>query len=245
MPDLEKKSALELIRSNIAKHGHHIYLVQGSEAVPRYAYTIGLREPLGAELVFAGAAVFYADDVTRVINEVAGRLTAGTNPSETAFTVEPLGTFSLQVVDASWASELLLGASDFYGVPTIPALQILPDEDHWTIDVPNLARAWSATAEPVWRWRREPWAYPVPRNSLATTNLDALRGGRITEAARWEEEQWELFAGAGPDVPPDEIRVVPLGTLLAVDQSLDAVTQLDVGRALWRDAEDGDWNRWG
>ena len=134
---------------------------------------------------------------------------------------------------------------DFHGGASVSALQIMPDEDHRTIDVPALERPWSAAAEPVWQWLREPWSYPVPRNSFATTHLDALRGERITEAARWEDEQWELFAGAGPDVPLDEVRVVPLGTLLAVDPALDAVTRLDVGRALWRDADDGDWNHWG
>ena len=76
------------------------------------------------------------------------------------------------------------------------------------------------------------------------TNLDALRGERITEASRWEDDQWELFAGAGPDVPQSEIRVIPLATLIAMDPSLDAVTSLKVGESLWRNTSEVRWHHW-
>jgi hypothetical protein len=60
---------------------------------------------------------------------------------------------------------------------------------------------------------------------------------------RWDEENWELFAGAGPDVSKDELRVVPLGTLVAADPSLVAVINLEVGAGLWRDDISG-WHPW-
>ncbi len=41
------------------------------------------------------------------------------------------------------------------------------------------------------------------------------------------------------------MRVVPLATLLAVDQTLSAVIELKVGEALRRDGEKGEWERWG
>ena len=34
----------------------------------------------------------------------------------------------------------------------------------------------------------------------------ALRGERVTEAVGWEDVEWELFVGAGPDVPNDDLR---------------------------------------
>lgn len=79
--------------------------------------------------------------------------------------------------------------------------------------------------------------------SEAITDVAALRGDRITEACRWEENEWELFAGAGPDVAKEEMRVVSLGTLLAADSSLEAVLTLTVGTGLWRDAI-SDWHPW-
>lgn len=234
---------LELIRDNIGKYGLHIYLIPAG-TLPRYAYTIGLREAIGAELILAGASFYSAEDVKRIINEVAAKLRTGIDWQRSVLEVSSLGLFSLRKVDSSWAEPLMLGALDFYGVRKIEAFQIVPDQNHSLIDVPNLAEPWSVTAEPVWRWLHEPWMYGVPPKSVAVTNLDALRGVRVTEAARWEDDQWELFAGAGPDVPRENIRVVPLGTLLAVDESLNAVTHLEVGQALWRDSAELEWHSW-
>jgi hypothetical protein len=75
------------------------------------------------------------------------------------------------------------------------------------------------------------------------TNLDALRGAPITEACRWEEDEWEMFAGAGPDVAEEDARLVPLGCLLASDPSLAAVVDLEVGKGLWREPG-GAWVPW-
>jgi hypothetical protein len=96
----------------------------------------------------------------------------------------------------------------------------------------------------VWQWLTDPWEYAVPDDSVAITNLDALRGKSITEAVRWEEDQWELFAGAGPDVPRDDMRKVPLGTLLAADPTLTAVLGLEIEQGLLRDPADLVWYDW-
>jgi hypothetical protein len=76
------------------------------------------------------------------------------------------------------------------------------------------------------------------------TNLDALRGKPITEAVRWEENEWELFAGAGPDVEDHDIRIVSLGTLLGSDRSIEVVAGLAVGEGLWRHPADLKWQPW-
>jgi len=243
MPPLDRDEAFELIQSNIDRYGHHIYLVAPSGPLPRWAYTIGLDK--GGDLVLAGASAFLADDVERIINECAKQLDASPDWSKVEVDIPDLGAFQLRQVEASWIKSLLLGATDFYGRDSIQALQIVPDKQHWTIDVPDLSKAWDASLEPVWQWLHNPWMFDVLPRSTATTNLAALRGERVTEAARWEEDQWELFAGAGPDVPKGDLRVVPLGTLLAADMSIVAVAQLHVGGALWRDQEGGQWEKWG
>lgn len=237
-----RTQALELIARNIESYGHHVYLVTG-EASPRYAYSIGLTGTLGRELILAGAIHYSAEEAKRIINELADRLREGA-ASDSAFIVEGLGSFTLRSVRGHWVELLMLGALDYYGSREVAAYQVLPDKDHWTVDIPNFEEEWDAPANGPWRWLREEWLYPVPRNSLATTNLAALRGGRITEAARWEENEWELFAGAGPDVNPEDARVVPLGVLLGADESLSAVVDLGVGEALWRDKSGGPWSRW-
>ncbi len=82
------KPALEAIARNISKFGHHLYLIAGA-ASPRFAYTIGLGETLGFELVLAGAAFYDTDAVKRIVNAIASRLRGG-DPLGTLFEVESL-----------------------------------------------------------------------------------------------------------------------------------------------------------
>lgn len=234
----------ELVRDNISRHGHHITLVQGGLA-PRFAYTVGLTPLRSVELVLAGACWFSAAEVGVILNSLAARLgERAEDISGVRLEVPSLGTFTLRNVHASWSSSLLLGAADLFGADAVTGLQVVPDQQHWTVDVPDMSAPWSPTVEPVWRWLHEPWPYPVPEQSLTTTNLDALRGGQVTEVTRWEDEYWEMFAGAGPDVAPGDVRVVPLAMLVAADESLNAVTRLEVGQGLWRHPGESEWHPW-
>lgn len=237
----QKKQALDDIRENIARSGHHIYAVSGGQT-PRFAYTIGVSESIGVELTLAGAILYMMDEVETIINDIAEQLKA--QPDRRVFEVAGLGSFTLRKVDSSWATEFMLGAFDYYQKRDIPALQVVPDKAHWTIDVPDLSAPWSATTEPVWRWLKEPWTYPVPEDATATTDLAALRGERVTEAMRWEEDDWEIFAGDGPNVPKHELRVAPLGTLVGADESLVPVVHLAIGEGLLRDDPDSEWRTW-
>jgi hypothetical protein len=234
---------LKRIEANIRRHGFHLYIV-GEETTPRFAYTIGLRDSLGSELILAGAIYYDADEVKRIVAEIRGQLERDRNRRR-VLQVDELGAFTLRAAHSSWIRSLLLGALDYYRVDDVEAYQIVPDEAHWTLDTPNLGRAWSAKAEPVWQWLHVDWPYAVPPESTAMTNLDALRGARITEVARWGNDDWEMFAGPAPDVSYEEARVVPLGTLVAADPSLRPVVDLKVGEALWRDPDGGEWHPWG
>jgi len=240
--EAQRLRALNEIRQNIAEHGCHIYVVTGG-GYPHFGYTVGLSESLGAELILAGTYFYRLDEVSKVIKGVVGELRPTVELETLRIESDSWGTFSLRRVHMSWAKSLMLGAFDFYKVETIRAYQIVPDEAHWTIEVPDLTQSWSSAKAPAWRWLHEEWTYPVPKDSVALTDLDALRGKRITEVMRWEEDEWEIFAGAGPDVPETERRVVPLGVLLASDESLLPAVNLTVGTGFWRNADSG-WVPW-
>lgn len=238
-----KQEMMQLIEEHIRQHGHHIYLVTGGSATPRFAYTIGLSSEIGAELVFAGASFYSNQNVHVIINKVAEVLSAGVAWQKAAIEIDSLGCFTLGEAHSSWISMLLLGALDYYNAKVV-GLQIVPDQLHMTIDVPNLSLNWSPATEPVWQWKSEPWGFLIPEKSIAITNISALQGEMITEVMRWEECEWELFAGYGPDVSQEDFRKVPLGTLLAIDQSLHVITKLDVGKGLWRKDAQSEWHSW-
>lgn len=241
--NVRRETALKKIQQHISLHGHHIYVVAGPPD-PRFAYTIGLSRSLGFELILAGASFYMLNDVSVIINDLASRLKADAAWQGVQFEVSSLGAFSLGSVDMSWTKALMLSALDFYQVGEISALQVIPDKVHWTIDTPNLSEPWSSATAPAWQWLRKEWVFHIPTKSMALTNMAALSGVRITEAARWEDDYWELFAGAGSDVQKSDMRVVPLGLLLTADVSLSSVVDLPVGAALLRD-EVSDWHPWG
>lgn len=235
---------LDLIKSNIEKYGHHIYLVSGG-VIPRYAYSIGTaKETGGHELILAGAMYYSAKEIGLIINEIKKCISGGAGQYDNEIIIEEFGGFRLRKVDPSWINKLMLGALDFHKKNIFCVWQIVPDEKHSTVDVPNMEDAWNADQAPVWQWLEKPWNYHIPSNSKAITNLAALQGKPITEASHWEEAEWELFAGAGPDIMKSEMRIVPFGILLALDKSLVTVAELGVGHSLWREDLGFEWKIW-
>lgn len=218
-----RRAFLELIRTHIAATGRHVTLVAGSSS-PRWGYTIGLTERDQPELVLAGAASLTKDEVLAALNGA----TDG---------------FETPPVHPSWTAQLLLGALDYYDRKDVPALQLVPDEARKTIDVPDLSVPYDPAREPVWRWLTEPWPYPFPEDATVMTDLDALKGYAVEEAARWEEDYWEATVEPGPSVPAENVRAVPLATLLGYDETLGPVAELAVGEGLLRDYP-GPWRTW-
>ena len=233
----------ELIKNNINKYGFHTYIIMGG-SIPRYAYTIGLRDSLGTELVLAGAIYYSADEVQSIINNIYQQLKSDKNYNS-VITLNDIGSFTLKKMCSTWINSLMLGAIDFYKTSTVKAYQILPDETHWTNDIPNLEESWNIESDPIWQWLYKEWPFNVSHKSTVVTNLDALRGAKITEIARWGDDEWEMFAGYGPDVSFNEARAVPLGTLLAADPTLKPALTLEIGKGLWREnVGDGIWHPW-
>ena len=189
---------------------------------------------------FAGAYSYPYERVVAILNEIATILRDGSSKRDFELVG---GSFTLREAHPTWSNALMLGALDYYRVKEISAFQVVPDKGHLTIDVPDMTAAWDQTKAPAWRWLSDKWTFPVPECSWAITNLAALRGEQVTEVARWEEDQWEMFAGAGPDVPKEETRAVPLGVLIGADPSLSEATTLPIGEGLWRD-ESSLWHPW-
>lgn len=239
----DRAKALELIQRNITKHGLHVYSVAGG--VTRFTYSIGLTETNAPELVLAGTAYEYdAQDCAKIVNTIA-KLRRDTTPLSGTFTVDKLGTFSLRPAHPSWVQPLLLGATDYYRGRAVQAVQLVPDEAHWTIDVPDMTRENTAANAPIWHTEDNAWPHPVSRESTIAIDVDALRGAPIMEAARWEDDYWEAFSAKGQPEDKDDGRFVPLEMILAFDPTLEGIVQLPVGKGMWREAVGGVWKPMG
>lgn len=240
----EKRSFLKLIQSNIKQFGYHLTIVKGA-IEPRFAYTIGLSPLLGFELAFAGGVYYLEDDVNHIIAKIVEGLKNRTVIEDQIIEVGVLGTFKLSKIHSSWSKLMLLGVFDYYETNKVSAYQILPDLNHKTLDIPDMSVKWDPDLEPVWQWLVKSWDYPVPSSSTVVTNVDALQGEAITEIMRWDTDEWEMFAGSGPDVAKRDIRVVSLGTILGIDKTVQPSIDLNVNKGLWRESADSKWNDWG
>jgi hypothetical protein len=221
-------------------------IVVQQSCVPRFVYTAGLTEVCGLELIISGASFYMLDEVIKIVGHICNNLPPQAQNIDltSAFFVESLGKFTLRKSHFSWNKTMLLKVASDFDINEVVVFQIVPDIEHMTIDVPDQSAPWNAGREPVWQWLKMPWVWPIEPTSTAVTNLAALRGKRITEASHWEPSEWELFAGSGPDTPEDELRVIPVATLLAADPSLKDVISLQVGESLWRESDELKWHHW-
>lgn len=215
------------------------FTIVAPSSCPRFAYTTGLKDELGVDFLVPGLSRFSDSDLVDIVEQCVAARRNGQQHAH----VGALGDFEMRSADSSWVEILALGARKQYGTLT-PFLQIAQSRRDSTIDTPDTSKPWSASTEPVWKWLKDPWTLDIPAESTATTNLAALSGSRVTEATRWEPDEWELFAGSGPDTPTDELRVMPLATFLAVDPTIAAVLKLQIGEGFWRDAAELDWHVW-
>jgi hypothetical protein len=147
MTTRKHRAALQAIARNIAEHGCHIYVVVGEQ---RFAYTIGLTETIGAELVLAGTAGYSIEEAGEILDTLSGRLTSGPEDGRRV-RVAGLGSFELRALRQVWIQGLLLGARDFYRGRVLRAFQVVPLSKARRADVPELSRAPSAAVNRAWR----------------------------------------------------------------------------------------------
>jgi len=238
-----KDQFLKLIDTHIKEYGYHITIVTSCPN-PRYAYSIGLSDLVNFEIIFAGGIIYSKDEVEIIFDAVVDKLKTEKNINDLKIYVENLGFFSLSNVDDSWCKLMMLGVFDYYKVDKVKAYQIIPDSIHYTLDIPDMSKGRTDSTEPIWQWLNQEWGYSVPVNSTVITNINTLFGEEITELTRWENDEWEMFAGPGPDVKKEDVRVVPLATILGIDKSILPALKLDIGEGLWRDSRESEWNNW-
>lgn len=229
----------EKITGLIASHGYFLVTVRQS-TVPRYSYTIGLSERFGSELVFAAGTFYMLGAVREIMGQLAKQLLVENSFVDLGQNRE----FLLRPVDPSWA-RMMLWTSKYYGHER-QFLQVVPRSDAAkTLDVPNMESMHGPVGDPCWRYLEEPWTLPIPKSSNVATNLALLRGGVAVEAGRWEPDEWEVFAH--PVLTGDsrqDMRIVPIGTVLGLDNTNQPIANLAVGSCIRRESRDAPWTTW-
>jgi len=177
-----RKDFLKTIENNISHYGYHITSVI-SDSQPRYTYTIGLHQCLGFELIFAGGIVYMHNEIFEIIGQIVTTLKIDQN--QRMFEVNNYGSFELKNVHKTWTELMALGFYDYYEKKNILALQIIPDVKHITLDVPDMSEEFNVSSQPVWKFLSGHWDYPIKISSKVITDIQFLKGEKITEVMRW------------------------------------------------------------
>ncbi len=238
---IDREEALARIAENIRTHGFHMTAV-ASGPLPKWVYTVGLRETVGYDLVYAGGAKLSVNGAASIVSAAAAAVTADPGTDRL---VAAGSRLVLHEVDPSWSSALMLAALDFYDTDRVEARQVVEFQDR-APDTPDMSRPWNPDEQPIWRWLGpEPWPYDaVAAETKTVTNIQALEGQPVTEASHFEEGDWQLIAGLGWEGDQDDLLEVPIGSLLGLDPSLEEITRLEPGKSMWRGGRGEPWNDW-
>lgn len=237
----QKEEFFKIIEKNINEHCYQVTLVNGGQN-PNFAYTIGLYKKFGFELVIAGQYISvktYEDTFDLVVKELETtsiinliNLNKVLNKSEV----------ELLEMHSSWKKRMILGTYDYYSIDDVNAFQIKPRNGRF-LDVPDMSKIWDVNC-PIWCWLDKKWDFPIPDTAHVVTNVQFLKSETITEIMRWSEDYWEMFVGATPDVLDEDVRILPFGTMVGIDDSLMIASNLKNENGLWRENKDEEWKNW-
>ncbi len=216
---LEDDITNKRIQETIKRAGWHISLVTGGP-VPPSAHTIGLVDHRGYELLWAGGLFFARDQIQKILNTAAILVLEA---DEFEFRGE---RFRVAAVHESWAHLLARQAYVFLGASHLDFRQVMP-LSHRTLDVPDLSRPYAEDDAGAWRWLTRGWPFAFPRGAQVSTDLHVLSGEPVVEFERWDDA---LYAAHGRRPYADaDLRLAPLGTILAQDPSCEAMGLLRPG----------------
>ena len=235
------------IRADIEESGRHVACVSGGQS-PRYLYTIGLSAKVGFELVFAGQAQIPNQVATSILHSIAKELESGKSVKKLRVDNRKFGSFTLSEAQPTWSRRMLSEVAIYYEGKDIRAMQVLPEPERATIDIPPMEEVFDPGRHRVWQWLDGNWPYEISAQAQVVSNLEALQGYAVSELVRWEDSEGQMFSGPGAEGADDELVNLPLATLLGFDKSLEAALNLEIQSGLYREfdeqGQEGPWQPW-
>ena len=230
---------LQTIEAGIQKYGYHVIRVNRGQN-PDFAYTIGLNDKFGFELVLAGGFIS-AEDYRNKFDAIYAGLISDADENA-AFRCKEGGEMKLLEMHSSWSERMILGVYAHYDLRHVRAMHVLQSGEA-LLGVQAMSEPFNEHNK-IWKWLSTQWDRSTPHDSFVMTNVQFLRGETITEVMRFEDDYWEMFVGNGSEVSDADVRALPLGTMIGIDSSLEDAIALSVGDGLWRVNKDDGWHVW-
>lgn len=230
----------EKTNAHIEKYGLTVIMLEGTDYLPSFAYSIGLWKKFRhAEIISFGLTT---DTLHAIINLAADIVKSG-QTIETGKTYTDFfetGKAEFITVDKRSFRDYFGYAIDFYNTDNFPALQLV-----WTDRNDNFPWDKDFEEEFVYRQplldRNVDFKFREPKNlaTFTTRQWSELRKP-ILRVVHDHEGDWQFLTG---DQTQEDIEIVALEKLVLRDKTLNDVFDLNYGEAADRDAIGGRWTR--
>lgn len=226
--------------SDIEKYGLTVIMIEATEYLPSFAYSIGLWKKFGhPELISFGLTT---KTLHAIINLAADIVKDGqTIKTEKTYTdFFETGKSEFVTVDKRNIKHYFGYAIDFYNTIDFPALQLV-----WTDR--NNKYPWEEGFEEEFIYkqplldRNADFKFREPKNVAAFTTRQWLELRKpILRVVHENDGDWQFLTG---DQMPEDIKIVALEQLVLRDKTLNEIFDLDYGEAADRDSIGGQWTR--
>lgn len=226
--------------SDIEKYGLTVIMIEATEYLPSFAYSIGLWKKFEhPELISFGLTT---KTLHAIINLAADIVRDGqTIETEKTYTdFFETGKSEFVTVDKRNIRDYFGYAIDFYNTIDFPALQLV-----WTDR--NNKFPWDEGFEEEFIYkqplldRNADFKFREPKNVAAFTTRQWLELRKpILRVVHEDDGDWQFLTG---DQMPEDIRIVALEQLVLRDKTLNEIFDLDYGEAADRDSIGGQWTR--
>lgn len=230
----------EKTRSDIEKYGLTVIMLEATDYLPSFAYSIGLWEKYKhPEIISFGLTV---KTLHAIINDVADLIKDG-QIIETGKNYPNIfnnGRAEFLSVDKRNLSDYFGYAIDFYNSREFPALQLVwtdrKDKFPWETDFEE-----EFTYKQPLLDRNAEFKFREPRNVTAFTTRQWLELKKpITHVIHDEDGDWQFLTG---DQFLEDAIIVALEQVILRDKTLNEVFDLEYGEEAKRDHIGGKWTR--
>lgn len=235
-----KDDLLEQTKTNIAKYGLQVIMVNGTDYSPSFAYSIGLFETYKQpEIICFGLP---NQLVHEIINDVADLMKNGESiKTYTNYNnIFKNSRAEFLPVDNANIDDYLGAALNYYDSTKFPAVQLV-----WSDRNDNFP--WEDNFEEEFRHdqplldRNAEFKFREAKNlGIFTTRQWLDLNKPILRVVHDIDGDWQFLTG---DQMPEDIRLVALEQMVKRDKTLNQVYDLDYGYSLNRDFVGGEWTK--
>lgn len=228
----------QLIINNITQYGCHVVLIEESDYLPGFVYSIGLYEKFGQpEIICFGLPT---DVAHSLINHACDLIKEGQTLQDNTQYSGFLEGYTIQLlpVDKDYYPYYVGYAGWYYTNFDFPVQQLVwPDKQRLF--------PWEQGFNPDWQLkqplldRNTDFKFYEKRNLAVFTTREAFDGDPILYVYHDADGYWQFHTSANPDL--GNSMIVSLESMLKLDPSLNELFTLEYGQNAYRQTKDDEW----